>query len=81
LQLAELGPRPAEASAEEHLEFKLASKMYRGLICTKKSDSASTANLLRAIADAQLQPSTDVDAEDEGHAMALKSERHIEGLH
>jgi hypothetical protein len=41
--------------------------------------------LLRAVADAQLQrcnaPSTDVDAEDEGHAMALKSERYIEGLH
>jgi hypothetical protein len=37
--------------------------------------------LLRAIADAQLQPSTDVDAEVEGHAMALKSERYIEGLH
>jgi hypothetical protein len=46
----------------------------------KKKDIKSSVNLLRAIADAQLQSSTDVDAEDEGHAMALKSERYIDGL-
>ena len=47
----------------------------------KKKDIKSIVNLLRAISDAQLQPSTDVDAEeDEGHAMALKSERYIDGL-
>ena len=46
----------------------------------KKGDIKSIVNLLRAIANAQLQPSTDVDAEDEWHAMALKSERYIDGL-
>jgi hypothetical protein len=46
----------------------------------RKKDIKSTVNLLRAISDAQLQPSTDVDAEDEEHAMALKSERYIDGL-